>query len=114
MNTYWLQDKVGGIPRSLEMTTPGFFRSESTSTAYTPEFLREIFGNMDIEDEKADVLEAVQLNVAKLNASAATTPLRQDPTPQGRGGESHLTRNSTSFLPSRCHICRVDKYLSNW
>lgn len=114
MNTYWLEDKVGGIPRSLEMTTPGFFRTESTSAAYTPEFLRDIFGSNDSEEEKVDALEAIQLNVAKLNVSASTTQLRQDhPTPQERGGQPRLTRNST-FLPSRCHICSVDKYLSNW
>lgn len=110
MNTYWLTEKVGGIPRTLEMQTPGFFRTDSSaSSTHTPEFLRELFGNTDSDEEreKGDAKE-VQLNVAKLSNISSF---------QVGEGERNTSRPMEPppppYLPSRCRICTTEKYMYN-
>jgi len=98
MSTYWLVDKVGGIPRSLEMTTPGYFKS--VPATHTPEFLKEIFGKEDSEEDGMDV-GSVQINVGKILQSSTTRSHVEHPV----GGMS--PSHGSSFITTRynrlCH-----------
>ncbi|CAG7827522.1 unnamed protein product [Allacma fusca] len=49
MTTYWLVGKEGGLPRSVELCTPGYLKP-----ILTPEFVREFLGD-NMEDEDAQV-----------------------------------------------------------
>ncbi|ODN05186.1 Atrial natriuretic peptide receptor 1, partial [Orchesella cincta] len=79
MSTYWLVDKIGGIKKNLEMTTPGFFKS--VPATHTPEFLKEIFGNGDSEEDGMET-GSVQINVGKLS-SLSTTKFRTEQPMEG-------------------------------
>ncbi len=51
MSTYWLVDKVGGLPKKeVELSIPGFFKQSSKDTV--PEFIHDIFGSGSDESEE--------------------------------------------------------------
>jgi len=59
MNTFWLTGKEGGIPRSVEMTTPGYMRE----AALRPEYLTDIFGGTS-EEEVVDMEEPIMAPIS--------------------------------------------------
>lgn len=102
MKTHWLHDKVGGITRTLEMTTPGFFKMEPSSP-HVPEYFAEIFGRSDSEEERMETAAAVQLNVSHLEMT--TTSPTAPPYELTVGNQrENASRNLPSSFSTRCRV----------
>jgi hypothetical protein len=79
MCTYWLADKVGGLPKKeVELSIPGFFKQAKDSNV--PEYIHDIFGSSGSEDgEECIKKNAHQISSAKiqpLSSIHATGPSR--------------------------------------